>query len=178
MAGMTITEGLAEIKTIGKRIDKKIQFIGQYLARTEGVKDPLAKDGGSQAVIASERQAINDLWNRIVAIRLAIADANRNTSATVYGFTRPISEWLVWRREVAPRKQTFLGSLRTGIEQARAEAKRRGTAIATSDTGNPNDVVVSIDERELLKDVESIEAVLGELDGRLSLHNATATINV
>lgn len=44
---LTITEALAEIKTVGKRVEKKREFIKAFLARQDGVKDPLEKDGGS-----------------------------------------------------------------------------------------------------------------------------------
>lgn len=53
---ITITEALAEIKTIGKRIDSKKQFVTSHLARQDGVKDPLEKDGGSAELLKRERQ--------------------------------------------------------------------------------------------------------------------------
>lgn len=40
---ITITEALAEIKTVAKRIEKKRDFIRAYLSRQEGVRDPLEK---------------------------------------------------------------------------------------------------------------------------------------
>ena len=63
MSKLTITEALAEIKTIEKRIDKKRQSLQPYIARMDGVKDPLEKSGGSAAFIKAERQAIGDLQN-------------------------------------------------------------------------------------------------------------------
>ena len=53
---ITITEALAEIKTVGKRVEKKREFIKSFLARQDGIKDPLEKDGGSYQAIARERQ--------------------------------------------------------------------------------------------------------------------------
>lgn len=88
MAGITITEALAEIKTIGKRIEKKREFIGGFLARQDGVRDPLEKDGGSAKAIAGERQSVNDLEDRIVALRRGIQRANDETSVTINGITR------------------------------------------------------------------------------------------
>lgn len=38
--GMTITEALAEIKTIGKRLEKKRAAIAGNLARDSRLKDP------------------------------------------------------------------------------------------------------------------------------------------
>ena len=83
--GITITEALAEIKTIGKRIASKQAFIGQYLARQDGVRDPLEKDGGSAEVIKRERQAIGDLETRIITLRQGIQHANDETKVSVVG---------------------------------------------------------------------------------------------
>lgn len=49
---MTITEALAEITTIGKRIAKKQEFIINHLGRISMVRDPLEKDGGATAVVS------------------------------------------------------------------------------------------------------------------------------
>ena len=42
----------------------------------------------------------------------------------------------------------------------------------------PIEVLVSVDEMQNLKDIEHMELVLGELDGKLSLFNATTTIDL
>ena len=52
---LTITEALAEIKTLAKRIEKKRQNIGQFLVRQEGVRDPLEREGGSVAFVQTEQ---------------------------------------------------------------------------------------------------------------------------
>lgn len=43
---MLITEALAELKTLNKRVEKKKEYVKAYLYRQEGLKDPLEKDGG------------------------------------------------------------------------------------------------------------------------------------
>src|SRR3990167_9466260 len=115
MSRTTITEALAELKTLAKRIEKKKEFVMQHLLRQELLKDPLEKDGGSFAVVDRERQAIGDLQQRIIDIRTAIARANESTEIVVDDVTRSIAEWLVWRREVAPGVQQFLRSMATHI---------------------------------------------------------------
>lgn len=178
--GITITEALAEIKTVGKRIEKKREFITGFLARQDGVRDPLEKDGGSAAVIASERQAVGDLENRIVALRRGIQRANDETSVTIGGETRSISEWLTWRRDVAPGRRNWLNQVRGGLNGLREKAKREGnaviSAVATTADTKPTDVIVNIDERALAEEIEKLEETLGVLDGQLSLKNATVTI--
>lgn len=178
---MTITEALAEIKTVEKRIASKREFVKNYLARSEGLKDPLEKDGGSAKGIAEARQAIGDLESRVVELRRLIQSANEKTTITVEGETRSIADWLIWRREVAPGTQRFLNSLSTTINSMRSQAQSRGfnmvgiNAVNTTDL-KPTDVLVMIDEKKLADDVEKLQTILGSLDGQLSLKNATVMV--
>jgi hypothetical protein len=181
MAQITVTEGLAELTTIEKRIEKKRQFVLSYLTRPENLKDPLAREGNSsQAEIKSARQAIQDLEQRRINIRLAIQDANHNTPVTVNGQTKTLAEWLVWRKEVAEGQQAFVGNLLRQIATQRVAATRNGgQAIApNAEQGKPGDIVVNVDELELSKLAEEIGITLDSLDGQLSLKNATVTIEV
>jgi hypothetical protein len=179
MAQITITEALAELKTIDKRIAKKREFVLSYLLRQEMFKDPLERDGGSVSAIKRESQAIRDLEERKIVIRRAVQQANERNSVTVGRQTRTIADWLVWRREVAPVQQQFLAGIRGKIEQARQEATRKGGGLTSSaELAKPNDVIVNVNEQELARDIEQLEEVLGALDGQLSLKNATLTIDV
>jgi hypothetical protein len=179
MVQITITEALAELKTIDKRIGKKREFVLTYLLRQEMFKDPLERDGGSVSAIKREAQAIRDLEERKIVIRRAIQQANERNSVTVGRQSRTIADWLVWRREVAPVQQQFLANIRGKIEQARQEATRKGGGLsASAETAKPNDVIVNINEQELARDIEQLEETLGTLDGQLSLKNATLTIDV
>jgi hypothetical protein len=177
---LTITEALAEVKTITKRIAKKREFIGGYLVRQDKLKDPLLGDGGSPAAIAREQQAVNDLESRIISIRRAIADANASTEITLHGITRTISDWLTWRREVAPARQLFNQKARGTLATLRIEAQRKGVALRGSEVEvtDPNDLIVNVSEVELSKESEELEHILGDLDGQLSLKNATTMIDV
>ena len=176
----TITEALAELKTIGKRVEKKRAYINSYLYRQEALKDPLEKDGGSAAVIERERQAIKDLSIRHIAIRLAIQKANHETQVTVEGNTFSLADWLTWRKEVAPDLQRFLANTRNQIDVARKQTVQRGgTVVGTAgEATKPTDVIVNVDEAALAKESEQLEAILGGLDGQLSLKNATVTIDI
>lgn len=177
---ITITEALAEIKTLGKRIAKKREHITQYLARAEGTKDPLERDGGSSEFIGRERQAVADLEERLVELRRRIAEANARTSLTIAGHTRTIADWLTWRREVAPGAKQFLGTLQGAVQSLRQQALQRGvqvfSAVSVSADANPNDIVVNVSEADISAEVDDMETVLGALDGQLSLKNATTTI--
>lgn len=175
---LTITEALAEIKTIGKRVEKKRESLMGYLARQDGVRDPLEKDGGSAAFITAERQAIGDLTARVIALRRGIQKANDTTTVTVGDRSRSISEWLTWRRDVAPGERGFLAALRNGVNQVRAQAQKSGASVVQPGgvAERPTDLVVNISEQDLAKQIEALEETLGTLDGQLSLKNATVII--
>lgn len=179
MSKITITEALAEIKTIDKRIQKKREFINAYLYRQDALKDPLERDGGSHGAILREAQSIHDLAERKVAIRREIANANAETKVACNGTERSISDWLVWRREVAPGIRQFYSGLRSQIDKIRTEAARAGyVTVAAGAEARPGDVVINIDEMKLAEDAEQLEETLGQLDGLLSLKNATTFIEL
>ena len=60
MSKTTITEALAEIPTIQKRIKAKQDFILGYLYRQSTTRDPHEGSGGSATLISRELQAIGD----------------------------------------------------------------------------------------------------------------------
>lgn len=178
MAQMTITEALAEIKTVTKRIAAKRAFVSQYLYRLESMKDPLEKDGGSVKVIAQEFQAVKDLENRIVELRRGINQANEDNDIEISGVKKSIADWLIWRRDVAPVRKQFLGVLSQSLKNARDQAKRQGSSLVSigSTAEKPSDIVVNMNETELMSELEKLETILGQLDGQLSLKNATVMI--
>lgn len=176
---MTITEALAEIKTIEKRINSKREFVRTYLCRHEGLKDPLEKDGGSAKMIQEAEQAIWDLELRIVDLRHAIAHANVNTPITIEGEERSVADWLTWRREIAPNKQRYLGNLMGQLNDTRKQAQSKGYNVlsnVTSADAKPTDILVNIDEKKLSSEIEKMANILGQLDGQLSLKNATVMV--
>lgn len=177
MRVLTITEALAEIKVIGKRIASKNAAIVSNIARQEFVKDPI--DGGQANYVAAEMQSVRDLEQNILAIRSAIQRANLETTVTVNGTTRSITEWLAWRKEVATQRQKALSHLRNNINDVRKQAQSKGVAVVSAgDAAGRNDIVVNIDERKLDEELENIAADLERLDGQLSLKNATVTIHI
>lgn len=178
MSKLTITEALAEIPTIEKRIEKKREFVRSFLYRQSAIRDPHEKDGGSPVLIRRERQAITDLQNRHIAIRSAVQRANQENTITVLGQTRSITDWLTWRREVAQKEQGFLASLASSLGAMRQDAQRKGLAVSEKDMGVTPDFIVNINESELAQQREELETVLGTLDGQLSLKNATILIDV
>ena len=175
MSKITITEALAEIKTLDSRIAKKREFVYSHLYRQDFMKDPL---GDSKEEIRQTRQSINDLEERKVQIRRAIADENTNIFVTIGGTNRSVAEWLIWRREVSSDYKRFLSELNSRLSTVRQDAMRKGVLFTEGETQSPQDVVVNVNEQELSEEIESLETVLGTLDGQLSLKNATVEIEV
>ncbi len=177
---MTITEALAEIKTIGKRIADKQEFINTYMCRHEGIKDPLEKDGGSVKAIIEAQQSIWDLEQRIVELRLGIAKANETNTIRLEDEEHSIAHWLVWRREVAPNRQRNLERQMRTINDTRRQAHSKGMSVygagVTHVEAKPTDVLVNIHESQLQKEIEAMSNILGQLDGQLSLKNATVMV--
>jgi len=174
----TITEALAECKTIDKRLEKKQQFITMYLFREERIKDPLIKEGGAEKIIGQEMQAITDLHERKILIRRKIQEANASELIMVKSETRSIADWLVWRRDVASNLQRFLLELRQKIESARNAARNKGVTLTSGEGSRPDDIIVNINEQMISKNIEHLEEILGTLDGLLSLKNATITLDI
>lgn len=177
---LTITEALAEIKTIGKRLPPKRQHIASNLARQDGLKDPLASDGGSVTVITQTRQSIKDLEERHIALRLAIQAINRTSEITCDGEAHSIAWWLTWRKEILPGRKQFLQQLRQGVASARQQAQQKGLQVVTvNQTAQQlTDLIINVDEGELAKEIEHLEKIEGDLDGQLSLKNATILVEV
>jgi hypothetical protein len=181
MSKMTITEALAELKTINKRLQTKRQNTMNYVARDIRAKDPLEREGGSVAFLIRERQGIADLEKRIVAIRTAIQHSNLETRASIGGHDMSVAEWLTWRREVSTSSREYLSLLIANIKGLRDKMQKEGRMLVSAQaeaSGGPADVVVHLNEKELLEELEVFDVVLGELDGRLSLLNATTTIEL
>jgi len=175
----TITEALAELATIDKRLDKKARDISPYVARLDLVRDPLERNGGSAKYITEERQSFGDLLKRKIALRAAIAKSNAETALPTLDEKMSVADWLVWKRECYSHQKTMLNSLLSQARNARSEAQKQGVNIVSaSEQGRPNDIVVNVDEQRIIEELEELEELYGRLDGLLSLKNATTTIEV
>lgn len=175
---LTITEGLAEIKTIKARIEKKRQGIGPYLVRPAQMRDPMEKDGGVVQWIARELQAIGDMEQRIIAIRVAIQKVNLEKKLEIAGTTRTIAEWLTWRREVQGEWAKFVRDAQATLARVRQNPQYAGRAMKPEAEAGPQDIIVHVSETDLAKQYDDYMEVMGQLDARLSLTNATTAIEV
>lgn len=176
---MTVTEALAEIKTLQNRREKKRQFKLQYLTRQDFQVDPLAKVGGAQTHLNEIQQSINDLEARQIKLRRAISVVNLANSLTIEGETRLVQDWLTWKRDISHEQRNFLNQQTSEIHRRREEAQRKGKQLTQEENNEPRgDVLVHIDVKKLAEDQDRLEKVLGTLDGRLSVFNATTQVTV
>jgi hypothetical protein len=178
MSKITITEALAEIPTIKKRIENEQKFISGYLCRVNGIRDPFEKEGGTPIAIQQKFQSLKDLRQRWINIRSAIAKANSENTITIHGETKTISDWLTFRRELADVQTRFYQSLAEMLRNMRAAQLQKGYQMVEKDSGSMSDVVVNISEKTLNDDIARLDDILGMLDGQLSLKNATIQIDI
>jgi hypothetical protein len=175
---LTITEALAEIATIDKRLPKKATEMTNYVARQDLARDPMEKSGGSAKFIREERQSHADLLARKIALRRAIAKANAETLVSVDGKERSVADWLVWKRECHAAEVQVLRNLLNGAQTARAHAQKNGVALVSVSEGRPEDIIVNVDEQGLVSELDALEEMAGKLDGLLSLKNAVTTLDI
>lgn len=179
MAKMTITEALAETKLIVKKVKAQEEFIANNAGRTSVMNDPLEKSGGTPAAITKAFQSIKDLQTRLVKIRTAVQSVNTTKHLVIGEKSMCIADWLNYRREVAPSYQAFLKLASMECAKLRNQFERTPQIIKL-DSGEQKIIqpVFHIDLEWLRKESEVVETVLGELDGKLSLLNATTEIEV
>lgn len=177
---MTITEALAELKTLKARVEKKQQFVLENVVRPGVMVDPMAKEGGQEPAVREARQSIKDLLRRIEALRLGIMRKNLDTELEILGERRSIQGWLTWRRDIRPILESFTKQLVDRVRTARTPAVWKGIQMQSHEEIQKflAAVVVNVSELEVQKDWERLAEILGTLDGKLSLHNATQTIEV
>jgi hypothetical protein len=92
-----------------------------------------------------------------------------------------VAEWLTWRREIAGAHKLHLQTISQTLARLRSEVQHKGgkvvgAAVAVNEAPGPNDppnLIVNVDEKQLIQDIEKAEETLGTLDGKLSLFNAT-----
>ena len=182
MKTLTITEALAEINLLNKKITSKEQTIMANLSLAAHLPDPFKHDGGAQEFINKELQAVGDLQERLVRIRAAIAHANLENTITLGEQTRSIFDWLTWRREVSQKQVGFLREVVRTVKEHQDKEMRSPSCYKLEEDGVEKVKIVKflypVDYAVNLKKQEKLNDILEELDGKLSLKNATITVEV
>jgi len=126
-----------------------------------------------------DAQFVDDLFERKLSILTAIKRANAGSSIELFGVSRTIEEWLLWKQYIVPARKAYLTNLIRRIDEERAHAQKTGGSVIekTSTEWSPN-VIVNLDEIALRNELMQLQEVLDTLDGKLSLMNATIAITV
>lgn len=178
-AKYTITEALAELKTLDKRIASTKDFILKYAVRQGSTIDPLDDEGGSHVVVPRKMQSIADLLDRKVKLRTAINAANSNTSLTIGSITKTVSEWIIWRRESFSTELDSFRQLQAKVLDARRQCAQADVKLI-EDGKQPERVQEAscfISESYISKKIDELVEIESTLDGKLSLVNATTVIS-
>jgi hypothetical protein len=179
MAKMTITEALSEVNLVKKKIEHKKKEVLGLLVKPQHAKDLYAEEGGTKIHVSKELQSIGDLEIRLVKLRSAISLANIEHDITIGEFTRPIHDWLTWKREISKDQMAFINTIvstvKTTLDRSNAQPQ------CYEDTEGKKHIVViesMIDYPEMIRHQEKLATIFENLDGQLSLKNATIVINV
>lgn len=178
---LSISEALAEIKLIEKKISKKRENIACHCIKMDHMPDPFEKErGGSQGFLKSEMQSCEDLLERHIKIRNLISKANLENEVTVEGVTKNITSWLIFKREILSAQLSHLQSLKSTIERKLADAAARPQLYKKADETEAYLIKVSsnIDLNSLQKKIEDIITIQERLDGVLSMKNAQIQIDL
>lgn len=175
MEKMTVTEALAEVKLVLKKIEKKKQTVAQNLVRIEHDKDPF---GDTKLMVKSEIQSVQDLYKRLVSIRKAISKSNLETIVAIGNLTLSVTEWLTWKKEVyKPLNELYASTVSRSTELLKNASDRPQLyKKEPQDEAQLVKVVSNVDVAQLTKYQEEILEVNEKLDGLLSLKNATVML--
>jgi hypothetical protein len=130
-------------------------------------------------MIQSETQALADLGRRLMKIRAGISRANLETEITVGEETRSVHDWLVWKRELSAPQAAFTKQVHQTVKNS-LDAIARQPQVYKDEAGATHlaKLVSNIDYAEWIKADEKLNEKLEVLDGKLSLKNATVTIEI
>lgn len=177
---MTITEALAEIKLIEKKIESKKNFVLVNLTRFKNAPDVLSKENKTSSdVLKGEMQAIHDLYSRLIKIRTNIAEANLANFIDLGGESHSIHHWLSWKREVSEKYKELFASIHRGLKSA-IDSNGQRPQIFKDETGGVHlcELITNLDYQEYVKKHEETQDMIEKLDGLLSLKNAVVHINL
>lgn len=175
---LTITEALAEVNLLKKKIADSEMSVRSMLLRAEHVPDVFQEHGGSKEMVAKTQQSVSDMRRRLVEIRHKISKANIENEISINGRTMSIFDWLTWKREVYPSLES---SLKTQLSDLQVAAKRETDSPQSwKDSEGKIHLVVwlrNVDQKTLQDEYNSLVDTFGRLDGQLSLKNATINLN-
>jgi hypothetical protein len=204
----TITRALAEVKTLKSRYEKEVdssKLIGVQVGKK--MRDPYVsyQSADFEKQAKEQNQSINDLYKRIIDIKVKIDQSNFSTRVTIAGKEYTVLEAIEMKSLGIPLRKARLQNLKSQMRKARSsfdsaveENKRRiektvqdQTAAGSKDKDLEETVVKSIESiyavsfvdpiklQELIDSEEkAISDFENEVDYVLSESNSTTYIEV
>lgn len=183
---ISITRGLAELKTLDARINKSIQE-ASMIANTTGKKIVVGYQTNEQFEEKSKSsyQSVTDLIKRRNAIKAAIVQSNANTTVEVVGSTMTVAEAIERKTSIAyeqillnKMKSEYVNAIRK-FEQEDAKVKERLDELLKTTFGKDVKVDVNqydstakpfleqnepklVDPLKLKNEIENLEKVIEE----------------
>lgn len=176
---ITITEALSEINLITKKLDDKRNAILPALFIASHVIDPYTDN---KKYVAQEMQSLTDFQARLTKIRALIQKANLEHNITIGETTKSITEWLAWKKEVATKEIDFLKKVNQRLLDQSMQAQSRPSVYQVQEADKQITKIVeykyALDLTTVTKRLEILNDIFENLDGQLSLKNATVTIDL
>lgn len=179
MEKMTITEALSEINLLKKKVQAKEKAVSGLLVSAEHVKDPYADEGGTAKFLEKEFQSIGDFRRRLIKIRSAISKANLENEITLAETTMSIQDWLTWKREVAKEETSLINTVCSTVKRFLDESTNKPQCYQDSE-GKPQLLKLksNVDYAAFVRKQEKMTELFENLDGKLSLKNATIVVSI
>ena len=179
MEKMTITEALSEVNLLKKKLENKKKHALGHLVKPEHSPDFYSNEGGTPAFLKREFQSIDDLHKRLIKIRAAISRANLENEIIIGERTQSIHDWLIWKREIAEDETNFYKTIVSTVKSNLDEAAKNPRCYDDNEGKKQLLKVQSnVDYAFFVKKQEQMSELFEQLDGKLSLKNATIVVSI
>ncbi len=168
---MKIIEALKELPLIKKKINTNRQRIADYCCLYSFEDSPFGDIGDHQKNFDSLLQSSEDLVKRYERIKLALSITNAGIKVTINNEEKTIAEWITYRTETGEIQKSIYKSLQVETAQARL----RNTAV---DLDKGLKRTSFYDEKKRNDNIDHVEDLLGSIDAKLEVVNATTDLSV
>ena len=179
MEQMTITEALSEVNLVNKKLEHKKKNALTLLVKADHAPDPYANEGGTAEFLKREFQSIDDLHRRLIKIRSSISKANIENEITLGNRTQSIHDWLTWKREVSKPETSFINNVVNNTKSLLDENSKQPRVYESADGKKELlKLTPNVDYASFVKKQEELATLFEQLDGKLSLKNATIVVTI
>ncbi len=126
---MSIHKGLAELKLIDSKIDKKIATLKATGINQKGkLVDGIYQEKEFEADALTIYQSVNDLIDRKIDIKKAIVNANAKTKVIIAGKTMTIADAITFK-SIVNQKELLINKLENDFAVSKASMENNNTKI-------------------------------------------------